>query len=64
MKRRITLGDRLAAEAERYLDVVESFATLDADPHAETRTRAARARARELNAQRATTSRRRRRLRW
>lgn len=40
-------AEKLAREATRYLDTVEVFAALDADPHA-----AARARAREQ--QRAT----------
>lgn len=46
-KQRTTASDRLAAEAERYLDVVERFTALGADPHAEVRARAARARANE-----------------
>jgi hypothetical protein len=33
MKRGKTIRDRLAEEAERYLDVVDAFAALDADPH-------------------------------
>ena len=28
-----TIRDRLAAEAEQYLDVVEAFAAVEADPH-------------------------------
>jgi hypothetical protein len=36
-------GD-VAGEASRYLDVVELFASLDADPHASARSRAAHAR--------------------
>jgi hypothetical protein len=55
----VTLGDRLAAEAARYLEVVEQFAALDADPHAEARGRAARARAREQACRRRPTLRRR-----
>ena len=35
----------VAQEALRYLDVVDVFATLNADPHAAARARAARARA-------------------
>jgi putative ubiquitin-RnfH superfamily antitoxin RatB of RatAB toxin-antitoxin module len=35
----------VAEEALRYLDVVDVFATLNADPHAAARARAARARA-------------------
>jgi hypothetical protein len=34
----------VAGQASRYLDVVEVFASLDADPHASARARAARAR--------------------
>jgi hypothetical protein len=34
----------VAGEASRYLDVVELFASLDADPHASARVRAAHAR--------------------
>ena len=34
----------VACEASRYLDVVELFASLDADPHASARARAAHAR--------------------
>jgi len=37
-------AERLAREASRYLDVIETFAGLDADPHAAARARAARAR--------------------
>lgn len=37
----------LAEEARRYLEVVDSFAALGADPHAAARTRANRARADE-----------------
>jgi hypothetical protein len=40
-------GETIAAEARRYLDVVDTFAALDADPHPRARTRAADARARE-----------------
>lgn len=46
-KTRMTASDRLAAEAERYLDVVERFAALGADPHAGARAQAARARSNE-----------------
>lgn len=37
-------ADKLASEAARYLDAVEVFASLGADPHAAVRARAARAR--------------------
>ena len=40
---RTEAGD-VAGEASRYLDVVEVFASLDADPHASARARAAHAR--------------------
>ena len=40
-------GETIAAEARRYLDVVDTFAALGADPHARARIRAADARARE-----------------
>jgi hypothetical protein len=40
-------GETIAAEARRYLDVVDMFAALGADPHARARMRAAGARARE-----------------
>jgi hypothetical protein len=40
---RTEAGD-VACEASRYLDVVELFASLDADPHASARARAAQAR--------------------
>jgi hypothetical protein len=40
-------GETIAAEARRYLDVVDTFAALGADPHAHARTRAADARAHE-----------------
>ena len=39
--------DAIAAEACRYLEVVDVFATLGADPHAPVRARAEQARARE-----------------
>ena len=55
----------LADEALRYLDAVEVFASLDADPHAAVRTRAACARAREERAaQQASTTARKAVLRW
>ena len=41
------VADALAREAARYLNVVERFATLGADPHAAARACAARARAAE-----------------
>ena len=40
----------VAQEALRYLDVVDLFATFNADPHAAARARAARARALEDSA--------------
>ena len=40
-------GCDLAEEARRYLEVVDSFAALGADPHAAARARANRARAYE-----------------
>jgi hypothetical protein len=39
--------NRVAAEAARYLEVVDSFAALNADPHAAARARARSARTRE-----------------
>jgi hypothetical protein len=63
MTRCTALGDRLAAEANRYLDVVERFAAFGADPHAEARAKAEQARARERTAHRSSTSWTRRRLR-
>jgi putative ubiquitin-RnfH superfamily antitoxin RatB of RatAB toxin-antitoxin module len=55
----------LADEALRYLDAVEVFASLDADPHAAIRARAACARAREERAaQQASTTERKAVLRW
>lgn len=39
-----TQADELAGEARRYLEVVETFAALGADPHARARARAARKR--------------------
>ena len=39
--------ERLAQEASRYLAVVDTFARLDADPHARARAHAAHARSRE-----------------
>lgn len=38
-------GEEIAAEACQYLDALETFAALDADPHADARARAARERA-------------------
>jgi hypothetical protein len=35
------IADEVAGEAGRYLEVVETFAALGADPHAAARTRAA-----------------------
>jgi hypothetical protein len=37
-------GEELGQEASRYLEVVETFAALEADPHGDVRTRAARKR--------------------
>jgi len=55
----------LADEALRYLDAVDVFASLDADPHADARARAACARAREERAgQQATPTARKVVLRW
>lgn len=55
----------LADEALRYLDAVDVFATLDADPHADARARAACARVREERAaQQASTTERKAVLRW
>jgi hypothetical protein len=55
----------LADEALRYLDAVDVFASLDADPHADARARAACARAREeRTAQQATPTARKVALRW
>jgi hypothetical protein len=42
-----SLGEALACEAARYLDVVDVFAGCGADPHAAKRARAAQARQRE-----------------
>ena len=42
--RHCTEAADVAREALRYLDVVELFASLDADPHASARARAAHAR--------------------
>lgn len=63
MTRRVAIYDRLAEEAQRYLDVVASFAALGADPHAEARARAAGERSRELELQRTRTFPRRGRVR-
>ena len=40
-------GETIAAEARRYLDVLDTFAAHGADPHAHARRRAADARAHE-----------------
>ena len=53
----------LADEALRYLDAVDVFASLDADPHADARARAACARE-EGAAQQATPTARKAVLRW
>ena len=47
----------VAEEARRYLEVVDTFAALDADPHAAARARAACARAREDRTPHAVTPR-------
>ena len=57
----------IADEALRYLDAVDVFASLDADPHADARARAACARARareERAAHQATATARKAVLRW
>ncbi len=54
----------VADEAARYLEAVELFASLGADPHTEARARAACARAREDRAARAPASARKAVLRW
>ncbi|MGH3010103.1 MAG: hypothetical protein ACRDLM_11960 [Gaiellaceae bacterium] len=55
----------VADEAARYLDVVNTFATLEADPHAAARARAATARVREDRAaQQASTTARKGARRW
>ena len=45
----------VAEEARRYLEVVDTFAALDADPHAAARARAACARAHEDRTTQAST---------
>ena len=54
-------ADELAREAGRYLDVIETFAALGADPHATARRRAAHQR---CNEQRTQQSARKGMLRW
>jgi hypothetical protein len=55
----------VAQEALRYLEVVDVFATLNADPHAAARARAARARACEDSAaQQPAATERKGVLRW
>jgi len=44
-------ADELAREAGRYLDVIETFAALGADPHAAARRRAAHQRCSEQRSQ-------------
>jgi len=56
-----TRAEELAREARRYLDVVETFAALGADPHAPARRRAAQQRSNEQRTQQTT---RKRALRW
>jgi hypothetical protein len=46
-----TRAEELACEARRYLDVVETFAVLGADPHASARKRTARKRHNEERSQ-------------
>ena len=43
-------ADELGREASRYLEVVDAFASLAADPHARARAHAAQARQREQTA--------------
>jgi putative ubiquitin-RnfH superfamily antitoxin RatB of RatAB toxin-antitoxin module len=57
----ITRADELAREACRYLDAVETFAALGADPHATERRRAAQQRRSE---QRTLQTTRKGVLRW
>ena len=54
----------VADEAHRYLEVVDGFAALDADPHAAARTRAASARAREDRESQQTATTRKAVFRW
>ena len=54
----------VADEAQRYLEVVDGFAALDADPHAAARTRAASARAREDRQSHQTAATRKAVFRW
>lgn len=62
---RARVAANVADEALRYLDAVDVFASLDADPHADARTRAACARASEERAgQQATPTPRKVVLRW
>jgi hypothetical protein len=58
-----TLAAEVAREASRYLDVVDVFASLGADPHAGARVRAAQARRAEDGAARAAQSRARKAVR-
>ena len=55
---------RVAEEAARYLETVDLFASLDADPHADARTRAAFARACEALRTQAGRPARKGVLRW
>jgi hypothetical protein len=55
-----TTADELAREAARYLEVVEAFASLGADPHAAARARAAHARRTTNHAAQEARTRRRR----
>jgi len=56
-----TRADALARETRRYLDAVEAFAALGADPHAPARRRAAQQRCNEQRTQQTT---RKGMLRW
>jgi len=56
-----TRAEELAREARRYLDVVEAFAALGADPHAPARRRAAQ---QHCNEQRTQQTTRKGVLRW
>jgi len=55
MSARLTIrADELAREVGRYLDVIEAFAALGADPHAPARRRAAHQRRSEQRTRQAT----------
>ena len=55
---------RVADEAARYLETVDLFASLDADPHSDARARAAFARASEALRSHTRRSGRKGMLRW